>query len=137
MNILKRLPKDIENIILSYKAQLEHHNKFESTLKIINDIHYSTFKNFTNMGTEYHQVCISYDLYDVFCRIIFDICTQCGEYHIRHHKCACHGNYQHCHYNTAILIPKDLIKYNKADNIWTFIDDIYMSVTPSGISYDE
>ena len=43
---MNTLPIELENIIIDYKNQMEHKEKFQSTLEAINNIEYFIFKQY-------------------------------------------------------------------------------------------
>ncbi len=60
------LPKDLEDIIVDYKTQMEHLEKFHTSLDKINEIEYIinqryTWRTHDNVTTQYHEVEINLD----------------------------------------------------------------------------
>ena len=45
LNLMELLPKELEDIIMDYKYQLEHHEKKMKICKDINDINYCIYEN--------------------------------------------------------------------------------------------
>lgn len=99
---LNKLPLVLEDIILSYKADLDHRHKFNESLKIIDDIQHDVYYNFEYMYENFIQVNITYDNNNRRWRFIFNMCYICGEYFIKRFTCACYKNFKHVVYSLNI-----------------------------------
>lgn len=102
MGDLNKLPLELENIILGYKADLEHHYQYNKSLKIIDDICYRMHRNIYSHPINYCTVNIIYGKYDMLGVLTIYICSKCGEYFTDDMECGCCRRFTHSNYRFSI-----------------------------------
>ena len=95
---MNQLPKVLEDIILDYKYQLEHYEKFEAVLLQIERIGYNSnpIDNCMSYRIENGNILKTYHI--KFCKI-------CGKYYrtnIVHYRNDTQRHYRYSHYNTYL-----------------------------------